>query len=329
MPGFSTTARIERTLRSMLLRWFVALWLACPGLALAETALYQAAVPLGGAAAADKAAGFGEALRTAAVRASGQRDAASNAVIAAAAAEPSRYVQQYAMTADRTLKVGFDGRGMEDLLQKAGLPLWPAERPTTLVALFLPAIAGGTRAVLATERPPERTEIEKAALYRGVPIVWPQQPLSPAAARARPADDIARAVLAGEGSGSALSWTFTHSGQARRGQGGPAAGVDLAADTLAAFYAPPSTRGLSTVSVRIGGVANVGAYASLLEYLKSLSLVRGAVVEEASGDRVQLRLALRGDVELLRRIAALDTHLVAGTGPAEGGSGATDFTWQP
>jgi hypothetical protein len=65
-------------------------------------------------------------------------------------------VQQYATTTDRMLKVGFDGRAIERLLQQAGLPLWPAERPATTILLFLPTFAGAARAVTAADRPPER-----------------------------------------------------------------------------------------------------------------------------------------------------------------------------
>ncbi len=74
----------------------------------------------------------------AAVQASGRPEAASAPRVVAAAAEPDSYVQQYSTTADRMLKVGFDARAMEQLLQQAGLPLWPAERPATLVLLFMP-----------------------------------------------------------------------------------------------------------------------------------------------------------------------------------------------
>jgi hypothetical protein len=325
MQLFSVTASPARTARRSPRRWLALLCLAAPVLAAADVPLYQSTVALSGTA--DKAAGFGEALRAAAVRASGRRDAAANPVIAAAAADPQRYVQQYSTTADRYLKVGFDARGMEDLLQKAGLPLWPSERPVTMVALFLPAVAGGSRAVLASEHPPERAEIEKAALYRGVPITWPAQPLGPAGAKSRPADETARAVLVGEGAGTMLNWSFANAGQAASGQGGPAAGIDLAADTLAAYYAPASTRTLSSQTVRVGGIGGVRAYAELLAYLNSLSLVHEVAVVEVSGDRVQLRLALRGDLELLRRIAALDSRL--GPGTAADAGDATDFTWQP
>jgi hypothetical protein len=122
----------------------------------ADVALYQASVPLKGATAADRAAGFGEALKVAAIRATGRRDAAASPRITSAAADPTPYVQQYSTTSDRMLKVGFDARAMEQLLQQAGLPLWPSERPVTTVLLFTPAVAGGARAVTAADRPPER-----------------------------------------------------------------------------------------------------------------------------------------------------------------------------
>ena len=308
----------------------LALFLLLPALALADTALYQGSVPLHGTTEADRTAGLGDALRIAAIRASGRRDAASNPAIAAAAADPARYVQQYTTTADRMLRVGFDAGEIEKLLQKAGLPLWPAERPTTLVALFVPSVAGGSRAVLASERPPERAEAERVAQVRGVPLTWPQQAMDLSQARGSAGTGDAGAVLVGTGVGTQFDWSFAHGALAARGQGGVAAGIDLAADTLASRYAPASTRELAVQTVRVGGVTGLGAYAGLLAYLQSLSLVRGVAVEEVSGDTVKLKLSLRGDVELLRRIVALDSRLAPGA-KADGADAAegTDFTWQP
>lgn len=329
MPRFSSTVRAQRRAPAGA-RKALAVLLLLPATGYADIALYQAAVPLQGATEAARAAGFGEALRIAAVRASGRRAASTNPVIAAAAADPSRYVQQYSTTPERMLKVGFDSRGVEQLLQQAGLPLWPAERPTTLVELFVPSVAGGTRAVLAAERPPERTEIERAAQGRGVPLAWPQQAIDLAQGRNPSVSAATQAVLVGVSSGAHIDWKFLHAGQMTQSQGGPSAGADLAADSLAARYAPASTLGLSTQFVRVGGVADLQAYAGLLEYLQSLSLVRAVSVDELTGATVRLQLSLRGDVELLRRIAALDTHLRAGVRAAEPpGAEGTDFTWQP
>jgi uncharacterized protein len=302
----------------------------------ADVAVYQAIVPLVGTTEADRNAAFGDALRTAAVRATGQRDAGSTPAVAAAAADPARYVQQYSTTPDRMLKVGFDARAMDRLLQQAGLPFWPLERPVTLVLLVVPSVAGGQRAVLASERAPERVELERAALARGLPITWPQQPVSAAQVRAAMGGDEgavgdagSQYVLAGVGSGGTIAWRFAGGGQSARVDGAPRDGANLAADTLAARFAPASSRGTSTVAIRVGGIADVRAYAALLEYLKSLSLVRAVGVSGLDGREVRLDVTLRGDLEQLRRIAALDTHLKPAAVAAPGQPAAPEFTYQP
>jgi hypothetical protein len=331
MPRFPSIAGVLRPVYPAARLALAALWLL-PALAGADVALYQAAVPLHGLTEADRAVGFGDALRIAAVRASGRRDAATNPVVASAASDPSRYVQQYSTTSDQMLKVGFDGRGVEQLLQQAGLPLWPAERPVTLVQLFVPSVAGGARAVLASEHPTERDQIERAAQARGLPIAWPQQTVDLAQARARVSSPGAanQAVLLGVVAGGPGDWSFGHADLRNQGQGGPQAGVDLAADALASRYAPASTQGLNTVPVCVGGVSDVQSYAGLLEYLQTLSLVRAVAVEELSGSNACLKLSVRGDLDLLRRIAAFDARLQPGTkGSGTPGSEGTDFTWQP
>jgi hypothetical protein len=318
---------------------FVVVLLALPVRARAEVSVYQATVPLKGAAEADRTAAFGEALRSAAVRASGQRDAGSNPVIAAAAADPSRYVRQYSTTADRHLKVGFDAPAMDRLLQQANLPLWPLERPVTLVLLVVPGAGGGTRALLEGERTPERLEVERAAQARGLPLAWPRDSVDAARVRALVAGGGAdagalapsegRAVLAGIGAGGQVSWRFLETGQSARTDGSLQDGVNLAADSLAARYAPASTRGTAAITARVGGIDDVEAYAGTLGYLKSLSLVRAVAVEEMAGDVVTLELQVRGDLELLRRIAALEGPLRPGgpAGPEDGA--AVDFLYQP
>ncbi len=335
MQRQSNTVRLDGSaLRALVCVMFLAL----PARAGADVAVYQAVVPLAGTTEADRNAAFGDALRVAAVRASGQRDAGSSPVIVAAAADPSRYVQQYSTTADRRLKVGFDARAMDRLLQQARLPFWPVERPVTVVLLVVPSVAGGQRAVLASERVPERLEVERSALARGLPIAWPQVSVGVAQVREALAGNRGaaaaeawggKALLAGVGSGQAIAWSYAEIGQATRTDGSLQAGVDLAADTLAARYAPPSSRGTSSVAIRVGGIENVGAYAGLVDYLQSLSLVRAVSVEEVSGNVVSLDVTLRGDLELLRRVAALDGHLVAAAASATEGSPGPDFNYVP
>lgn len=293
----------------------------CPVPGRADVALYQAVVPLQGSAEADRQAAFAAALRGVAVRVSGQRDAAENAVIAKAAADPAKYVQQYGRTADRMLKVGFEPQSLDALLGRAGLPLWPAERPPTLILLAMPGPSGAIRVLVEGDSGPERAALERAADYRGLPLLWPRAGIDVERVRAQlmsgeagavaaeAGAERAQAVLLGTRSGADLDWVFAHAGRPARRRGSLQDGVDLAADSLASLYAPASTRSLSTVSIEIGGVSDVRTYAALLAYLQSLSLVRRVAVEELAGATVRLEVTMRGDLDQLRRVAALDGHL--------------------
>lgn len=302
--------------------------------AAADVAIYQSIVPM----PEGKDAAFADALRTTAVRASGRRDAGSNKVIASAAASPGRYVQEYSTTPDRYLKVGFEAQAIDRLLQQAGLPVWPLERPVTQVLLLVPSAGGGSRAIVDGDRVPEKAEVERAAEARGLPIAWPRGAVSAATVRSTVSSaeageeggSSARLVLAGIASGGTVSWRFRQPGQTATASGSIEDGVNLAADSLAARYAPPSARANSSFTVRVGGIEDVRAYAGLVAYLKSLSLVRNIEVTEMAGGVVTLDLLVRGDLELLRRIVALDDRLQArAQAPAEEGGAAVDFVFQP
>jgi hypothetical protein len=261
-----------------------------------EVRLYEVRVPLAGTTEADRSAGFAEALRLLAVRVSGRREAATVAAIAAA--DPTRYVQRYSTSVDRVLTVGFESRAVDRLLQQAGLPYWPSERPLTRI------VAPGADPGAA----------QRAAQRRGLPIEWGATGAAPTSA------DPARALLVGTPGGSGYEWAFTHAGQTDRATGTIEAGIDLAADALAARYAPPSSRAESSFVLKVGGIGDLGAYAGLLDYLGALSLVRGITVEALDGEVLRLRLTARGDRVLLGRVAALDGVLQAPD--AEGGAGA-------
>ena len=268
----------------------------------ADVPLFEIAVPLSGATEADRAAGMAEALRAVAVKASGRREAAGNATIRGA--DPAKYVQRYSTTAERMLKVGFDGPAVERLLAQAGLPLWPAERPLTLVTAPV-----GDPAV-----------VEAVAQARGLPIAWSRGDEAAAGA--------ARAVLSGIPSGSGFDWTFTHAGRSSTTHGSAQDGVHLAADTLAARYAPASTRATSELVLRVGGMDDLPDYAGLISYLGSLSLVRSIAVDALDGDVVTLRVTVRGDGELLARIAALDGRLQPANAVPDADPGV-DYVYQP
>jgi len=267
----------------------------------AEVPLYEVKVPLGGTSEAERAAAFAEAMRAVAVRVSGRREAAANATVTAA--DPARHVQRYASGSDKTLTVGFDGASVDRLLQQAGLTFWAAERPLTLVDV-------------ATA---DRAAAIDAAQWRGLPVAW-----QAGAAAIGPA----QAVLKGTPNGPQFDWSFSHAGETVQARGSLADGINLAADTLAARYAPPSSRGNSSLVLRVAGMDGVAMYTGALAYLDSLSLVRSVAVEALEGDVVRLRVVVRGDRELLGRIAALEAKLQPAARGADAASDA-DFSFVP
>jgi hypothetical protein len=313
-----------------------ALWPADAICAAEANALYQTVVPLRSATEADRVAAFGEALRVVAVRVSGARDAGTRSDVAAAAAKPARYVQQYSARANRTLKVGFDPRAIEQLVLEAGLPVWPAERPKTLVLLHVPSIAGGGRAVLVSEPSDERTQLEQAAETRGIPLVWPvNQVASGSAADPAKLRGLARSaggsaatgVLIGVAQGGTVDWRFLPAdGEEVARRGAAAEGAHLAADALARIYATASTRDLARQSIVVAGIEDLGAYAEVLAYFDSLSFVREVGVDEAYGDSLRLGVTMRGDRALLRRVVALGKVLDVPAVGADEGS-APDFVY--
>jgi hypothetical protein len=105
--------------------------------------------------------------------------------------------------------------------------------------------------------------------------------------------------------------------------------VNLAADTLAGMFAPPSTRSATRLELHIGGMEGLSGYAGLLAYLRSLSLVSDVQVDALEGSVVTVRMAVRGDRELLARVAALDGHLLPAPPVPEGAPQAADFVFQP
>lgn len=268
----------------------------------AEAVLYEVLVPLAGSTAADRNTGLSEAMRAVAVKVSGRREAATNPAVTGA--DPTRYVQRYSTTQQKMLKVGFDAGAVDRLLQQAGLPFWPAERPVTLVDAPLPDPAA----------------LEAAAQWRGLPIAW--------SAADAAAGSASRAVLKGVPSGNEFTWSFTYAGRTVQGRGTGEDGVNLAADTLAGIFAPASTRSVTRLVLRIGGIEGLSSYAGLLAYLRSLSLVSDLQVEALDGSVVVLRMAVRGDRELLARIAALDGRLQPALPAPEGAPPGADFVFQ-
>lgn len=313
----------EMSRTKALIRW-LSLCMAWAGLA---SAMPVGAVTLGNLYETDQPvlnnsrdAAFVEALKTVVIRVSGQRDAPAR--LGSVLNDPRKYVQRFGFTADNVLQVGFDSVSVDKMLQDAGLPIWGRERPATLVLLNVIDSSGYSYWISGDQPNNQKDFLEKVARDRGLPLKWPAvapQGLDETTALQEAERYGANAALLGRSQGGMVRWTVVSSEGASQVSGGMDEGVHLAADTFARVFAA-SASSLGNVVVEVSGIGDLDAYASTLNYLEGMTLVRAVALEQVSGDTMRFKLAVRGDAATLRRAIALDSRLVSqdvGAAPGE------------
>lgn len=284
-----------------------------PALAPAATLddLYETTQPI----TTSQDAAFLEALRTVVVRVSGQRDAPAR--LGSALANPRQYVQRFGVTENQVLQVGFDDVSVDRLLTQAGLPIWGRERPATMVVLNLEEAGGDWVSFEAS--PADKDRMTRAAKERGLPLHWgsldaqdrnilfsvqDEAALLPIARR-----NNANALLIGRGRRDALQWVLASVDGLSQSSGALEQGVHFAADAFAKVFAAAGNS-LTHVTVDVAGITNLDAYASTLNYLEGMTLVRSVAVQSVTGDVLRFRLTVRGDATTLQRSISLDNRLV-------------------
>lgn len=325
------------------MRLALALWLVAaivPARAVDLGNLYEITVPAAGVVDDDV---FRQGMSAVLVRVTGRRDAATLPQLEGLIGGAARYVSSYRRAGSGTVLLSFDAESIERAVAAAGLPFWAEERPVTLVWLAVDR-GGGQRGLVASGSSPEREAIERAAAYRGVPLVWPSL-LSAAEARSRfdqawagdTASLAAQApeygasgVLVGratsrQGGGYAAEWTFAGPGGLERTRGDLADGVDLAADRYAARYASAAAGRRDELDITVAGIATASRYAEATRLLESLAVVREVSPREIRPDAVVFRVAVRGGLDSLRRAVTAGGRML----PIDNGTGEAAFRLQP
>lgn len=243
------------------------------------------------------------------------------------------------------LWVRFDAAGLERALRDRGLPFWGGERPATLVWLALEE--GGRRSLIGElDEADSKAWVFEAAERRGLPLVFPLMdledranvrfsdvwggfldPLASASQRYRP-----QALLVGRVhqdraggwrgnwtlrvQGAEHQWSFSH--PQRRAL--LAAGVDRAADELAAVFAvQDSDVAGDFVVITIDGVASLADYARLNRYFASLTAVETVQLVRLDGQQAAYQLQLQGDVQGLDRALSIGNVLAPQAADGETG----------
>lgn len=243
------------------------------------------------------------------------------------------------------LRVRFDERAVNQALRSAGLPIWSAERPLTVV--WVAVDDGESRRILfANEAPrsvgPEgldekQLSIDIDALLetaedRGMPLRLPEDAgrvsstdiwegfndtLVAASGRYR-ADYVLIGRIYSDPVGWDSDWTLMRGEewqgswdlQAEATETLMATAIHDTADALASRFAVSSQPGVaSLVTVHVLGVNSVADYAKVQDYLESLTLVTSVTPETIAEDRASFQVEIQGEPELLKRSVGFGNRL--------------------
>jgi len=299
--------------------------------------LYDAGSPVAGVDAAERKSAIRDAFGKVLVKLTGNSRIASRKALAADLGNASRYVQQYryeALPADsngdqagRLLWVSFDKIEMDRLLQRHGLPIWNANRPSVL--LWAGEERQGKRRLLNPDSDTDvRLALERVAAERGLPLLLPLMDLEDqgqmqvadiwgnfesnirAASRRYAADLILTGRLVRVDSSLwrgewrlyyADSESYWNNEAASR-DALTSDALQRTADSLADRFAPlKEERSLSTVRLRVAGIASLSDYAAVLEFLSSQSSLERVVISSVEPNAVVYDLHGQGGAIALNR----------------------------
>jgi hypothetical protein len=299
--------------------------------------VYQANVPVADRSEAGHVAAVQAALKIVLERVTGRRPGDIDPQLAPLLGEARRYVQKYQSLPNGLLAVSFDGPAIDRRLALSGAPVWGPDRPSTFVWLMVQTGPQGGFIVTREDASELKTAIDAEAGARGIPLAWPSaQDLRgyhldyaslSSAASGLLADTAHRlggdATLIGRASNAtgaaAVRWTLVfqdHGSEAT----GALEGVDRLADTFASQFATSGT--LAPIDIDVDGIEDVRQYASVENYLASLTFVTHVNVAAMSTDTVRFRLTMRGGIEPLQRAFALGGLLLP---RGEGAAGVQRF----
>ena len=292
------------------------------------------------------------AMRQVLIKVSGREDVLDLAPIRTALANPQAYVASYSYRSRPRpqepgaagpagelieLEVSFYEADIRNLLSASNVPLWPRNRPETLVWMVVQDVSGERQVLSSSARHEALDELRAQAGRRGLPLLLPlldledRLNLSPTQLwefdeqAIREASDryqvesvlvirVIRALggeLLGEGVYLFRDRVIPQELYANDLRGFLRAPVATAARELAGYYGVLLSGTNSDVRVRmtVEGIRDPAAYAGLLQYLQGLTDVKGYSIVSVKGETLSLELATGGQIRQLVENIALDRTL--------------------
>jgi hypothetical protein len=293
-----------------------------PAMALTNVDLYRTEVVLDQAADNADAKARVEGMKEVIVRASGDRNAASNQVVQKALKQSGQYLTQISygqLDGAQSLKMGFSAPHIRSLLSQAQLPVWPSARANLLVWLVEESQAD-RNIVWEHSDSAVLEQMKQEAQKRGLPVTVPvgdfdditgvsvsdlwggfATPVGQASQR-YPVD----AVLVIKAQGNSLRWTLYDQKPATVGvtRQAPLSGSNNGSDAaskmvnqISDYYAKKSavvvaSESSETIKVRFTELNDAVGFFTLENKLKKLSSVASLDIVKIQGSQVTFNIHL-------------------------------------
>jgi uncharacterized protein len=280
----------------------------------------------------------GEAVRLAMakllMRVTGKREAGFDPSLQPLVQEPAAYLNASGLDREGRVVVRFNASLVEQALMSLNYPVWGPERPLTLLwiaadngqgereMLSANELASGLSPGMAMLLEDIQAQVLAVADERGLPIALPlldvedmtavtfadvwggfDEPVQRASVRYRPDAVLIVRVRPG---------AFGNEVQCLLLKGGgrnTLAGISLqdCLDAVADLYATEYSviGGASSARLTVLDVATLGDYGRVVSYLETLTVLQSVDVESLERGVLTLRVAARGDAQVLERVLAL------------------------
>jgi hypothetical protein len=281
-----------------------------------------------------RSAAVGLAMASLLERITGRTGAGADPELLAMVQNADSYVNSYGRLDQERVQVGFIGSAVERALAQANWPVWGAERPLTLIWMAIDT-GSGERGLLSEsfnvdEWSPEmatlmqslETDLREVANARGLPVALPLLDLADLqelefadvwggfddrleiASQRYGADAYLTAQVRLGLFGTDIRWTLVQDGRRRIVLSTTVKeGLDWVAEQYAMQFS--IVGGNQTMLITVSDVATLADYGRVMSYLESLSMLASVDVENFAGTELNLRVAARGDEDVLTRVLAL------------------------
>ena len=328
--------------RVVLYSLFLLLALAClqPAQARVIPDLYEVVEAVPSRGATDRASASSRGLERIFVRVTGDQNIGTDPKLAPVLKDARKYLQVYRYDTEDNqlyLHLSFDPQAVNELVHQLKLPLWPNNRPATLVWLAVDSLQSGRDALRQEDYPELFGLLDSLALERGLPLEFPVMDLNDqrnmplgslwvqdeaaaqkASVRYRPDASLMGRLLQTSGQRWQANWLLIHGGRSYAFDASGSTmeevalrGINEAANLMAERYAVRTgdTGTASAVQVEISGIRSFAAYSQATSYLQGLAQVSAADVLAVRGDRLILSLTTSTQLESLRDVLALNRNL--------------------